>query len=175
MARRRGYLWLNWVNVRRRIEKGQRCGGRKIGSRNKATIERERTAILALERAKALEEAKAAGVVQELEEAKASGRKLMKEIGFDFAHVFAGLAEFYRPFPQWTVIRRAVNTNPNYNEAKFKEYAVPATQMARDFAGYESPKLSAVMVGSALVTEIVVTGGLPDEEDGGLIEQSAAS
>jgi hypothetical protein len=103
MARRRGYLWLNWVNVRRRIEKGQRCGGRKIGSRNKATIERERTAILALERAKALEEAKAAGVVQELEEAKASGRKLMKEIDFDFAHVFAGLAEFYRPFPQWTV------------------------------------------------------------------------
>jgi hypothetical protein len=75
-------------------------GGRKPSTKNKATVERERAAMLATEREKLLLEARAAAQRNEVAEAVASGRKLMKEIGFGLAHQFAGLAEFFRPRPR---------------------------------------------------------------------------
>jgi len=145
--------------------------GRPRGSKNKATLEKERQAQLAVERERILEEVRVQDAISEVREAKANGRKLMKEIAFDFAHMFAGLAAFYQPYPKWITdpaTGKAVNANPNFNEAKFKEYAVLARDTALGAASYESPKLSAMMVGQAVVTEIEVVGGLPDEEDGSL-------
>lgn len=147
-----------------------RYGGRTKGTKNKATIEREREAQLATEREKLLQEARAAGVKAEVVQAAASGRKLMKEIAFDFAQMFAGLAAFYQPYPAWHAgpDGKPENDNPNFNEQKFKEYATLAKDTALGAAAYESPRLSAVMVGAAVVNEIEIVGGLPDAEDGGL-------
>jgi hypothetical protein len=155
---------------------GRPLQGRKPGVPNRATLEREAEARLGMERERLLLEAKAAEGERAIKEAAAQGRKLMKHIGFDLAHLFAGLAAFYQPYPQWRqdpASGKAVNANPNFDERKFREYAKLAAETARDFAGYESPKLSAVLVGSAVVTDIEVTGGLPDEQDGGLIDAAA--
>lgn len=152
---------------RRGSRPGEYRGGRRRGTKNKRTIEREREALLAEERARLLLEARAQEGEKALKEAAAQGRKLMKEIGFDLANIFAQFAAYHQP--AW---ERGPNglvaTNPHYDPDKFREYAVLAAQTARDFAGYESPKLSAVMVGSAVVNEIEVIGGLPDADDGGL-------
>jgi hypothetical protein len=154
--------------------KGERRGGRKPGTKNKATIERERVAMLAAEREKLLLEVRVALEKSEVAQDEVSGRKLMKEIGFDLAQQFAGLAAFYQP--QWRVdpaTGRTVNANPNFDEAKFRQYAELAATTARDFAAYESPKLSAVMVGSPAVTKIQIIGGIPDDQDGNLIDTPA--
>ena len=132
--------------------------------------------MLDAERERRMLEARAEQGAREIKEAVASGRKLMKEIGFDLAHQFAGLAEFFRP--QWSVdpaTGRMVNANPNFDEAKFRQYAELAATTARDFAAYESPKLSAVMVGSAAVTKIEIIGGIPDDQDGNLIDAPAVA
>jgi hypothetical protein len=155
-------------------KKGERRGGRQRGALNKATIERLRQGQIAQEKAELLAQANAAK--SEVLEAVASGKKLMKEIAFDFAQLFAGLAAFHQPYPTWhegidprTGERRMLNDNPNFDEARFKEYAKLACDTALGAASYESPKLSAVMVGAAVVNHIQVTGGIPDEQDGGLI------
>jgi len=163
--------------------KGVRYGGKQKGSKNKATIERERQAQLAAERAalQAEAEAKAGTAVGEMVAAQASGRKLMKEIGFELTQLAAGLMAYYQPWPQWEQARdaegrlivdglgrpRLRNANPNYDESKFDKYLTMAMGGARDFAAYESPKLAAVILAQGLVGEIQIVGGLPDEEDGG--------
>lgn len=147
-----------------------KTGGRKPGSKNKATIEKERREKLfednQRERKRLEDAGDAAAVV--LSAGKIPQRKLMKEIAFDLAHLFGGLAAFYQPFPGWRVDEngRHVNANPNFNEEKFVKYAVLAANTSLGAASYESPKLSAVMVASAVVTEIEIIGGLPDKEDG---------
>ena len=90
--------------------------------------------------------------------AAAQGPKLLKDIGAEFTRIFAGMAEYHRP-------RKG---NKHGNATKFMEYARLAMQGAKEFAQYESPKLSAVMIGADVLNEIEITGGLPDAEDGGL-------
>lgn len=152
--------------------KGVRYGGKPKGWKAKKTIEREREEKLVRERLALQAEAEAnAGTAKgELLEAEAKGKKLMKEIGFEFAQMFAGLAAYYSPWPSWVQQIDAqtgkvtrVNANPNYDEVRFKEYGTLASQTARDFASYESPKLSAVMVGAAVVTKIQIEGGMSDD------------
>lgn len=161
-------------------------GGRKVGQKNKKTLERERAAQLEQERRLAIAKAEAMASPAEAEVARAAaqGKKLMKDIGIDFTMMFAGLAAFYQPLPAWNVAVDAagqplkdkrgvpilVNANPNYDEGKFVRYGTLAMGGARDFAAYESPKLAAVLLEQALVREILITGGLPDEQDGGLID-----
>ena len=146
--------------------KGERRGGRKPGTKNKATIERERAAMLATGRETLLLEARAAAQRNEAATAVASGPKLMKELGFELTQIFAEMALYYRPLLD--------RTNPKADQRKFKEYAILAMQGARDFAAYESPKFATVMTQSAVVTKIEVVGGLPDELDGSL-QQSLPS
>jgi hypothetical protein len=165
---------------------GQRFGGRAKGTKNKRTLERERLAALGIERAHILEEARAAGASIEVAEAKATGRKLMKDIAFEFAAMFAGIAAYHQPILQQAKNRdgslafdkngRPVMEmgNPNYDEAKFLKYGQLATQVALGAAAYESPKLAAVLVQAGMVSEISVTGGLPDEEDGGFYPSADA-
>jgi hypothetical protein len=132
---------------------GERRGGRQPGSKNKATIERERMAQLEAEKAALL--AAAEKGKSEVLAAQASGKKLMKDIGFELAQLFTAMAAYHQPHP--------TGGNPNANEEKFLEYAKLAAQTAAQFAGYESPKLSAVMVGAAVVNHVKVEGGMPDD------------
>lgn len=168
--------------------KGVRPGGRARGTRNKATIEREKAAQLAADRARLKEEAdKTGGAAGELMAAQAEGRKLMKDIGFTLTQLAMGLVAYYQPYATWVQAVDArgapmfdktgrpvlVNANPNFDEARFDKYFSFAMQGARDFASYESPKLAAVILAQDLVGEITVVGGLPDDEDGGLIDAPA--
>lgn len=155
---------------------GPRPGAGAPRGPRKATLEREAQGRLAAERERLLLEAKASEGERLIKESQAQGRKLMKEIGYDLAHLFAGLAAFYQPYPQWRIdpaTNKPANANPNFDERKFREYATLAANTARDFASYESPKLSAVMVGTAVVSEVEIIGGLPDDQDGGLIDAAA--
>ena len=114
--------------------------GRKTGGRAKGTRNRA-----TVERALVAERAAA--------EDKATGKRLAKEVLDDFMHIFAETATRFRELGDW---------------AGFERWALHSVDCARALAPYQSPRLSAVMVGAAVVTEIEVTGGLPDEEDGGL-------
>jgi hypothetical protein len=146
--------------------KGVRPAGRAKGTKNKATIEREKQAALAAERERMMEIAKLQGTPQAVVDAALAGKKMMKEIAFDFAYIFAGLASQYQPLTRGPDGISSVR-NPNFNEAKFVEYAKLAANIALQAAPFESPKLAAVMLQSGMVKTIEVVGGLPDEEDGG--------
>lgn len=80
----------------------------------------------------------------ELDKAKLQGKKLMKQIAFDLAELFAGLAAYYQPVP---AADGTLTGNPLFNEEKFKEYAVLARDTALGAAAYQSPKLATVAVG----------------------------
>lgn len=154
---------------------GERRGGRKKGTKNKLTVEREKAARLAEERERLVAAAKAAE--DKIAEAKASSKKLMKDIGFEAAYAFMALAVIHQPSQTWTrgADGKLVNANPDYDQETFTHYLKLAADTAAQFASYESPKLSAVMVGAAVVNEIEVIGGLPDELDGGLVAATDAT
>lgn len=144
---------------------GKRPGaGRKKGSKSRTTIERERAAQLERDRVAEAEKV-LAGKSSELEKAVGSQRKLMKEIGFELTMLAAGLAAFYQPNPtgQRDANNRPVHRNPNYDEQSFRYYLQIGLQGAKEFGAFESPKLSAVMVGQQIVNNVVVEGGMPSE------------
>jgi hypothetical protein len=94
----------------------------------------------------------------------------MKDIGFDLTRLAAGLAAFYQPWAEWKKDPngKIINANPNYDEPRFRYYYEQARDGARDFAAYESPRLSAMVVNAQTTNEFVMKGGLPDEMDGNL-------
>jgi hypothetical protein len=83
---------------------------------------------------------------------------------------FAELAVIHQPIPEG----QPIPPGRKPDAAKFKEWADRACAAAKDLMPYQSPRLSAVMVGSAIVNEIKVVGGIPDELDGGLRDGPAA-
>jgi hypothetical protein len=115
--------------------------GRKTGGRGKGTRNKA-----TVERALIAERVAA--------ETKSTGKPLAKEVLDDFMHIFAEAATRFRELGDWS---------------GFERWALHSVDCARALAPYQSPRLSAVMVGTTAVTEIEVTGGLPDEEDGGLV------
>lgn len=126
--------------------KPKRPSGRPPGAKNKKTIERE------LIRQRELD-AIAAGQVQ----ARVPAKKLGKEILEDFANLYAGIAAFYQPWPA------SMGKNPHENEQKFRDYSHLAVQASAALAPFQSPKLSAVAIGAAVVNKIEVSGGMPDD------------
>ena len=133
------------------MARGRKTGGRQRGTRNKATVEHEREAELAAERERLLMEARAEEMTREVREAAAGGKKLMKEIGFTLTHVAAGLVAYFEPRYVHGEAGQPMQTNPNYDEQKFRYYLEMAMQGARDFAPYESPRLSATVVGARIM------------------------
>jgi len=111
------------------MAKGQKTGGRKPGSRNKAVIERERVA--------------AEIAARTVADAKVSGRKLAKEQLDDFMTLFAGMAAHHQPIPGWKE-GDPVPAGRNPDEAKFKEYAMLTIDCARILAPYQSPTYKTV-------------------------------
>lgn len=127
--------------------------GRPTGAKNKKTLERE-----ALEaRARQIREEEAKAWVAEKTIAAVPTKKLGKEILDDFANLFAGLAAYYQPWPA------SAGVNPHEDIGKFNYYAEKAIQAAAAVAAYQSPRLSAVAVGAAVVNEVTVKGGMPDD------------
>jgi hypothetical protein len=110
---------------------GYRPGaGRKKGQPNKATLE------------------KALIAENVVTEARATGKKLAKEVLDDFMGIFAGMAAYYQPLPAGTVALPG-RRRRRPNEAKFENYAKLAVQCAKDLARYQSPTYQAIMVAPA--------------------------
>jgi hypothetical protein len=143
---------------------GERRGGRAKGKKNRATIEREEQARLAMERLAEVERLRAQEMSVQESAAHTSGIKLAKNVLEDFMRLFAGMAARAQPLPPGVVPPPGYAPNP----AEFEKWAFLAVDAAKALAPYQSPRLAAMMVGAAVVNEITVTGGLPDEEDGGL-------
>ena len=105
--------------------------GRKPGVKNKSRRERDLMVRYQAER-----------------EAAGTERKLAKDALEDFMHYFIGVAKLYQPF------HFAEGCEPRDNEnsdpIKFKEYSKAAIECAISLAPYQSPRLSAVAVASAL-------------------------
>jgi hypothetical protein len=104
---------------------GERRGGRQKGARNKATIERA----LIAERAAA--------------QAKASGKRLAKDLLEDFMHLFADMA-----------------ATADRNTEKFEKWARLAIETAKALAPFQSPRYSTVAVGATTVQKITIEGGM---------------
>jgi hypothetical protein len=110
-----------------RFQKGRKkTGGRKAGVRNKTTQRR----IDAAERAILL--------------AKAGGKRLAREVLEDFLELFSAIALTHQP------ALPGAERNPNYDEKKFEKFARLAVETATALAGYQTPKLRAVLVGPEL-------------------------
>jgi len=133
--------------------------GRPLGGKNKATIAREEQARLAVERLAEVDRLRAEGATDVIAAAKTAGVKLSTEVLRDFMQLFAGLAAIYQPLPEGMVPPKGRKPD----EALFRIYAALARDTAKDLAPYESPRLSAVMVGAAIVNRVEVVGGMPDD------------
>lgn len=107
------------------VRPGERRGGRKKGTPNKATRER---ALLAKR------------VVEE-QQGK-PGRKLAREVLDDFMHLFTGMAAVYQPLSPG----RLPDLHQVPDEKRFLEFAQLAITTAAQLAPYQSPKLKAVFV-----------------------------
>lgn len=147
---------------------GERRGGRSVGTKNRATIEKERQAELERRRTEAIEAAKAEGAEAKILQARNGGVKLAKDVLREIMELSMGQALMCRPWPPQDGI------NPQADPAEFKYNLAMAADVAKALAPFESPKFSAVMVGGAIVQKIEIVGGLPDEEDGGLMIEGQA-
>lgn len=105
---------------------GKKHGGRIKGTKNKATVERERVA--------------AEIARKTVVDARVTGKKLGKDTLEDFMLVFAGMAAYHQPAPP------NAPQNPNENRQMFLEEARLAIQCAKDLAQYQSPTFKAIAV-----------------------------
>lgn len=112
-------------------KKGERRGGRQVGSLNKKTLERE--ALL-------LREAEARRAANAVAEHKAANRKQGREVLYEFMMMFGGMAALYQPNPP------THDRNPNENEERFRTYASLACDQAWRLAHWEAPKFKAIAV-----------------------------
>lgn len=112
---------------------GHRPGaGRKKGTKNKSTIEREK------------EEAKKALAQQAaIDLARGRGGKIATEVIDDFMRLFVGLAARHQTWPA------EAGVNPHENPKLFREYAKLAVQCATELANYQQPKFKAMVVAMA--------------------------
>ena len=108
--------------------KGERRGGRALGTPNVKTLLRE---------AQGLREELAKKAEADLQ--KARGRKLGKEVLYEFMTVFAGMAASVQPAPPGQI-------NQHADEAKFQTWATLAVDTAYKLAQFESPKYRAIAV-----------------------------
>jgi len=101
--------------------------GRKVGSQNKATIERLKRAEI------------------EMTQARESGKKLAKDVLEEFMMLFAGMAAQSQPIPEGM----PVPPGRKPNEKTFEKYARLAVETAADLAKYQSPTFKAIAVAMA--------------------------
>jgi hypothetical protein len=107
------------------VRPGERRGGRKKGTPNKATRERALLAKRVLE-----------------EQQGKPGRKLARKVLDEFMHLFMGMAAVHQPLP----FNGLPAPGQQPNEEKFLQFATLAIAAAEKLAPYQSPRLKAVMV-----------------------------
>src|SRR6478752_463130 len=83
--------------------------GRPKGARGLATIERERVAAEIAQRT--------------IMDAKPTGKRLAKEILYEFMMTFANMASFYQPTTQANLTAGRLIENPHTDEPMFLKYA----------------------------------------------------
>lgn len=103
--------------------------GRKPGSKNKKTIEREK-----------MEAEKAAAALAAVDLKRHRGQRLAVEVLEDMMTLFYGLVARHQPWP------KEQGKNPHEDIRLFKEYSKLATTTAAELAQYQQPKFRAVMV-----------------------------
>lgn len=130
---------------------------RPKGSKNKKTLDRE-------------ERARAELAARDLERMPGGvRRKLAKEKLEDLADIFAGQAAHYQN-AGWRSVQNVdgrvgkANNNPNYNEESYRYWTAMYKDTLRDLAPYQSPRLSAVAVGTVTKMVVIVKGGLPPRD-----------
>lgn len=117
---------MNAARMPRGAAPGERRGGRGKGTRNKATLERERIA--------------AEIAARTVADARATGKKLAKDVLEEFMLLFAGMAASYQPWPV------GLGKNPGENVGQFEKWARLACEQAAKLAPFQSPTFRAVMV-----------------------------
>jgi len=148
------------------MARGRKTGGRQKGVRNKATIEREKRAQIERERLEAIAKLEAEGANAVVAVGATREIKLAKDVLEDFMRLYAGMAAAVQPLPAGAVAPPGHKPDP----VAFREWADRAVETAKALVPYQSPRLSAVMVGQQIVNEIEIIGGLPDEQDGSFID-----
>ena len=139
--------------------------GRPVGAKNVKTLERE-----ALEaREREVREAEAKAWVADKTVTPVTVKKLAKEVLDDLMNLYMGLTAHYQPWPA------ARGKNPHEDISKFNYYSQRAAEVAAALTPYQSPRLSAVAIGAAIVNRVEVVGGMPDDfapptKDGQVIE-----
>jgi len=115
--------------------------GRPKGARSLATIERERVAAEIAQRT--------------VMDAKPTGKRLAKEVLYEFMMTFANMASFYQPTTQANLTAGGLIENPHTDEPMFLKYANLTVDTAAKLAPYESPTFKSVPVpGSAFMPEM---------------------
>lgn len=140
--------------------------GRKPGSKNKLTVERELLAQAAAEQeqlktpdeiaADAAELARAQEIAAEAERQLNLKAGLAKQYMLDAMKACAGLMSYYQLTPD-----PKMKQNPNASASEFERWLQHMWSFAKELASYQSPRLAAVMVGQAQTQRIEVVGGLP--------------
>jgi len=157
----------------RRRREGKSVGGRPKVVKNKKTIEKMIREKLAAQREEMLEQARAEVLSEEVAKAKVAGVKPAKDVLEDLMRLSMGLVAIHqpaRPSDDEDALRLQ-GRDPNYE--KFRFWFGQTKEVASALAPFQSPRFSAVMVGQAQVSEITIEGGLPDAEDGGLVDAGA--
>lgn len=126
---------------------------RPAGAKNKTTLEREAMARNEIENQKRL----AAASIADKTLAAVPAKKLGKEVLDDLMNLYMGLVAYYQPWPP------SKGANPKEDLGKFNYYAERASDVAAALAPFQSPKLSAVAIGAAIVNKVEVSGGMPDD------------
>jgi len=111
---------------------GERRGGRKLGTPNKATDHAEMLARRIVEDA----DRAAAAVKGE------PGRKMSEEVLREFMELFAGMAAYHQPLPKGA----PVPAGRDPDEHKFEKWARLTVKVAADLIPYERPSFRAINV-----------------------------
>ncbi len=147
---------------------GRKTGGRKPGSLNKRTKEKLEQARLDDNRGRELARTIAAPEVH----APTVTARLAKNELEEVIPVIRGMLAYYQSTPP-QALAAGIPNNPNANAGEFKAWMQIFVDATMRLARFQSPTFSAVMIGATTVNKITVTGGLPDEEDGGLVNADA--
>ena len=87
-------------------------------------------------------------------DAKPTGKRLAKEVLYEFMMTFANMASFYQP-TQADLTAGGLIENPHTDEPMFVKYANLTVDTATKLAPYESPTFKSIPVpGSAFMPEI---------------------
>jgi hypothetical protein len=143
------------------VPKGVRPGGKKKGTKNKATVRREEYERIAREAAAAVVGEQS--MAETFDRKTTPDKKRAKKVLETFMELFAGMAATYQPLPPGQELGPEEKKRRSPDENRFKEYATLAVETAKALAPFQDPRYSAMVIGATVVTKIKVEGGMPTD------------